>query len=63
MRRKESEKERGLEIGGRDREGIERWSAKRVFTLQRNQSARRLMVPIVTIIRTNGEQTRTIVNV
>lgn len=50
MKRKESEKERGLEIGGRDREGIERWSAKRVFTLQRNQSARRLMVPIVTII-------------
>lgn len=36
MKRKESEKERGLEIGGRDREGIERWSAKRVFTLQRN---------------------------
>lgn len=47
------ERERGLgllEIGRRDREEIERWSAKRVFTLQRNQSALRLMVAIIAII-------------
>ena len=52
----EGGRERRLEIGGRDRKEIERWSAKRIFTLQRNQSAHRLMIAIIAIIRTKRER-------